>query len=252
MPNVTSHLPGTFCWIELGTSDPAGAKTFYTQLFGWTVNETPMGEGESYSIFQKNGADAAAMYKQGKEQEGVPPNWLSYVSVSDADAATEKAKSLGAAVLNGPFDVGDHGRMTMLLDPQGAAFAVWQPKSSIGIGVRDEAGTLCWNELQAREVEVARTFYAALFGWSMKVSPDYTELAAGDQAIGGIMTSQAPPEAPSYWAPYFAVSDCDASAAKATSLGAAICVPPMDIPNVGRFAVMADPQGALFNIIQLG
>ena len=252
MPNVTSHSPGTFCWIELGTSDPGGAKTFYAQLFGWTVNETAMGEGESYYIFQKNGADAAAMYKQGKEQEGVPPNWLSYVSVSDADAATEKAQSLGATVLSGPFDVAEHGRMTMLIDPQGAAFAVWQAKSSIGVGVRDEAGTLCWNELQARNVEVARTFYAALFGWGMKVSPEYTELAAGDQAIGGIMTSQAPPEAPSNWMPYFAVDDCDASAGKAQSLGGAIYVPPMDIPNAGRFAVVADPQGAVFAIIRLG
>jgi len=251
MPNVTSHAPGTFCWIELATDDTGGAKTFYSRLFGWSVNEIPMGEAEVYFIFQKNGADAAAMYRQGKDQEGARPNWLSYVCVTDADAVTEKAKALGAGVLSGPFDVGEFGRMTVLMDPQGAAVAIWQPKSNIGVGIRDEAGSLCWNELQAREPEVARTFYSALFGWHMKISPEYTEISAGDQAIGGILTSQAPPEAPSHWMPYFAVDDCDASVETAQSLGAAIYVPPMDVPNVGRFAVVADPQGAMFAVIRL-
>lgn len=251
MPGVTSHPPGTFCWIELGTSDPGGAKTFYTRLFGWEVSETPMGEGEIYFIFKKSGADTAAMYAQGKEQQGIPPNWLSYVSVADAGATTEQAKALGGSVLSGPLDVWDFGRMTVLTDPQGAAFAVWQPKSHIGVGVRDEPGTFCWNELQARDVDAARKFYSALFGWRMKESPEYTELAAGDQAIGGILPSQAPPEVPSHWMPYFAVEDCDASAAKAQSLGGAIYVPPTDVPNVGRFAVVADPQGAVFAIIRL-
>jgi predicted enzyme related to lactoylglutathione lyase len=251
MSNPTTHPPGTFCWIELATSDPLAAKTFYTQLFGWDVSETPISEDELYYIFKKNGADSAAMYKQREEERGAPPHWSSYVSVIDADAATEKAKSLGATVYAGPFDVMDHGRMSVIADPQGATFAVWQAKEHIGVGVRDEAGSLCWNELQARDVEVARTFYAALFGWKMKISPEYTELAAGDQPIGGIIASKSPPQVPSFWLPYFAVADCDASTAKAQSLGAAIYVPPTDIPNVGRFAVVADPQGAVFAFYQL-
>ena len=241
---------GTFCWIELGTSDVNSARNFYTQLFGWTVNEFPMGEMGTYYVFQKDGKDAAAAYQMSPEQ-GMPPNWLSYVAVASADDATEKAKSLGGSVVHGPIDVFDMGRMTVLTDPQGATFAVWESKSHHGVGVRDEANTLCWNELSARNVDAAKKFYPALFGWTLKESPEYTEFHQGPLAIGGMMESQAPPHVPSHWLPYIAVDDCDASAARAESLGGRMLMPPMDIPKVGRFTVVFDPQGAAFAIIRL-
>src|SRR5688572_19500988 len=133
MPNITSHAPGSFCWIELGTNDAPAAKSFYTSLFGWTVNEFPMGPNETYSIFQKNGADCAAMYQMPADMAGMPPNWLSYVAVTSADEACAKAKSLGGSIYKEPFDVMDSGRMAVIADPQGAAFAVWEPKSHPGI-----------------------------------------------------------------------------------------------------------------------
>jgi predicted enzyme related to lactoylglutathione lyase len=241
----------TFCWIELGTSDAAGARAFYTGLFGWSVNEFPMGEMGTYNIFQKDGKDAAAMYQMGAQQAGMPPSWLSYIEVASADEATEQAKGLGGNVVHGPFDVYDLGRMTLLADPQGAMFAMWETKSRGGLGIGNQPNTLCWNELQARDLEAAKKFYAPLFGWRLKESPEYTELHLGEKAIGGMMTSQAPPEVPSYWLPYFAVEDCDASAARAESLGGRLLMPPMDIPNVGRFTVVSDPQGAMFAIIKL-
>ena len=240
---------GTFCWIELGTSDPVAARTFYTGLFGWTVNENPMGEMGTYSIFQKDGKDAAAMYRN--DQPGVPPNWMSYVAVASADAIVEKAKSLGGTVVNGPFDVYDMGRMAVLSDPQGAMFSIWEPKSHAGVGVRDEANTLCWNELSARDVDAAKKFYAPLFGWRLKESPEYTEFHLGEHAVGGMLQSEAPAHVPSHWLPYFAVDDCDAAAARAESLGGRLLMPAMDIPNVGRFAVLFDPQGAAFAVIRL-
>lgn len=247
MPNVTSHEPGTFCWIELATSDTAAARSFYTQLFGWSVNEFPMGDQGTYFIFQKNGRDAAAMYKQ--DQEGVPPNWMTYVAAADADASTEKAKSLGANVLAGPFDVYDFGRMTVLTDPQGAAFSVWQAKNHIGVQIKDEPGTLCWNEVHALDIAKAKSFYTSLFGWTAKESPEYTEFHIGEKAIGGMLSSHTP--GVSFWMPYFAVDDCDASFEKAKSMGAQVYVEPKDIEHVGRFAVLADPQGAAFSIIHL-
>ncbi|HET8773298.1 MAG TPA: VOC family protein [Thermoanaerobaculia bacterium] len=251
MTKTTSHQPGSFCWIELMTSDAAGARAFYTQLFGWSVNEIPMGDLGMYSIFQKDGADAGAMYQRTPEMAEVPPFWMSYVRVDDADAATEQAKSLGATVHNGPFDVGPQGRMTVFADPQGAAFAVWQPYESPGLGVRDEVGTLCWNELQARDVDAAKKFYPALFPWRMKESPEYTEWHIGEQAIGGMMPSQAPAEVPSYWLPYFSVADCDATVAQTQSLGGRVLVPAFEAANVGRMSVLADPQGATFAVIKL-
>ncbi|HEY0156922.1 MAG TPA: VOC family protein [Thermoanaerobaculia bacterium] len=249
MPAASSHPPGSFCWIELATSDAAAARSFYTQLFGWTVNEIPMGEMGSYFIFQHRGRDCAAMYEG--TGEGIPPNWLSYVAVADADASAEQAKTLGGQILKEPFDVFDSGRMAVISDVQGAVFAIWQPRSHIGVGVRDEPGTLCWNELQARDVDRAKTFYTALFPWRMKETEDYTEWHLGSNAVGGMMPSQAPPEVPSMWLAYFAVTDCDGVTARAESLSGEAIVPPMDIPNVGRMSVLADPQGATFAIIRL-
>ncbi|MGN6185504.1 MAG: VOC family protein [Thermoanaerobaculia bacterium] len=251
MPIVDSHAPGSFCWIELATTDAHAAREFYKSLFRWTVNENDMGEMGIYYIFQKDGRDCAAMYQMGAQQQGMPPNWLSYVAVANADQSTEKAKSLGGNVVMGPFDVDDHGRMAVIGDPQGAYFAIWQAIKNPGIKVRDEVNSLCWNELSARDLDASKKFYPALFGWRMKESPEYTEWHLGEHAVGGMMQSQAPAEVPPYWLPYFAVADCDASVASAQSLGAHTLVPPMDIPKVGRFAVLADPQGATFAVIKL-
>jgi predicted enzyme related to lactoylglutathione lyase len=248
MTTTPTHAPGSFCWIELATTDTAGGKAFYTKLFGWTVNEIPMGEGLVYTIFRDRARDAAAMYRMDNDAR---PNWLSYVAVSSVDTAVEKAKELGASVVAGPADVADSGRFAALIDPQGAPFAVWQPNKHIGVGVRDEPNALCWNELQVRDADAARTFYPALFGWRMKESPEYTEWHLGEHAIGGMLASQAPPEVPPYWLPYFAVADCDVTVATAQSLGGGLIVPPMDIEHVGRFAVLADPQGAVFAVIKL-
>ena len=251
MPKVTSHPPGSFCWIELMAADAKGARDYYSQLFNWTVNEIPMGEMGTYYIFQKDGADSAAMFERTPDMAGVPPFWMSYIAVEDADAATEKAKGLGAAVHKAPFDVFDNGRMAVLADPQGAAFSVWQPKSTPGVGIRDEADTLCWNELQVRDAEKAKTFYASLFPWKLKESSEYTEFHIGDQAIGGMIQSKAPDFVPSFWMPYFAVEDCDAAVTKSESLGGQTFAPAFDVPNVGRMAVLGDPQGAHFAVIKL-
>jgi len=243
---VSKHDPGTFCWIELATSDRKAAVKFYGDLFGWTAREFPMDDGNVYVIGLKKGKDAAGIY----ETKDAPPNWLSYVCVTSADEAAAKAKKLGGHLMMDAFDVMDIGRMAMIIDPQVAPFAVWQPKKHIGVGIMNEHGTLGWNELQATDPDAARKFYTSLFGWGAKVSPEYTEWTIGGRSIGGMMKSQAP-GAPSHWLVYFVVDDCDASTKKAQSLGARTHVPPMDIANVGRFSVVADPQGAFFAMIKM-
>lgn len=247
MPQFTSHQPGSFCWIELMTSDAAAARTFYTQLFQWTINEIPMGEMGTYNIFQKGGRDVAAMYEEGRTR----PAWQSYIAVASADAAAEQVRTLGGQVHAGPMDVFDSGRMAVVSDPQGAVFAVWQARSHHGVQVRDESNALCWNELQARDADAAKTFYTALFHWRMKEADEYTEWHLAEHAVGGMLPSQAPPEIPSFWLAYFAVDDCEATVDKARSLGGTVIVPAMDVPNVGRFAVLQDPQGATFAVIRL-
>ena len=167
MPAVTVHPAGAFCWIELATNDVAAARAFYAELFGWTMHDVPMGEDDVYTIFRLGGRDVAAMHNHTGD---APPNWLSYVAVENVDRAITEATSLGATVLSAAMDVFDSGRMAVLADNQGAAFAVWQANQHIGVGVRDEFNALCWNELQARDRQAAREFYPRLFGWRMKES----------------------------------------------------------------------------------
>jgi uncharacterized protein len=251
MTEVNAATPGHFCWIELATTDTAAAKDFYTGLFNWTVNENDMGEMGMYTIFQKNGRDVGAMYRQMPEQQqqGIPPNWATYVAVSSADETAAKAQTLGGTVIAPPFDVYDFGRMAVLQDPQGAVFCLWEAKKNIGVTIRDEFNTLCWNELATKDPAASLDFYSKLFGWTGKVSPEYTELDSGGTPIGGMRTLRAGEMAPPNWMPYFAVADCNAVTENVKTHGGRVYMPPTDLPKVGRFSVVADPQGAVFAMI---
>ena len=252
MPEVNGPNPGHFAWIELATSDPDAAKKFYSDVFGWFAKENDMGDFGVYYIFQKNDRDVAAMYKLMPEQTkaGVPPNWLSYVGLANADDAAAKARELGATIMQPVFDVMDFGRMAVIQDPQGAVFAIWESKKHWGVTIRDEANTLCWNELATRDAAAARDFYSKLFGWTFKVSEQYSEIYIGETGIGGVRTLNEGEQAPPNWMPYFMADSVDATTAKAQGAGATVYVPPGDIPGTGRFSVLADPQGAVFALYQ--
>jgi len=170
MPEVTSHAPGSFCWIELNTSDPAAAKQFYSGLFGWDAEDTPAGPDMVYTMLRIKGLDVAAMCGLQAEQKahGVPPHWMTYVTVESADDAAAKAASLGGKVMAGAFDVMDVGRMAVIQDPQGAVFCVWQPKAHIGARLVGETGTFGWDELWTTDTKKAVEFYTGLFGWGAK------------------------------------------------------------------------------------
>ena len=251
----TEHAPGSFCWIELATTDGPAAKKFYGELFGWEAQDSPVGSDMVYTMLKLDGKDVAALYQKGEEMKQVPTHWASYVSVTSADETAAKARSLGGTVIQEPFDVMEHGRMAVITDPTGATFCIWQPKMHKGVGVKGETNSLCWNELLTNDTGKAIDFYTKLFGWNTKTdsgATPYTEITNGEEHIGGIMQIQ--PQMgpmPPNWGIYIAVSDCDATAQKATSLGGRQYVPPTDIPHVGRFAVLSDPQGAVFNIIKL-
>ena len=259
MPTVTTHAPGTFNWPELATSDPAAAKKFYTSLFGWEYKDQDMGPQGVYTIFTLNGADVSACYTMdaGQASTGMPPYWGTYITVENADAAAAKAKTIGGTVMMEPFDVMEHGRMSVITDPQGATFCVWQAKKNIGILVHGEPNSLGWTQLNAKDTGVAKKFYSELIGW--KVQDDampaemggghYTTWLKADGPAGGMMAMPPGIGAPSHWLPYFAVTNVDATTTKAASLGGKTYVPPADIPGTGRFAVLADPQGATFALI---
>jgi len=253
MTEMTKYPPGAFSWDELATSDGSAAKKFYTTLFGWKANESPMGPDQPpYVMLEKGSKPVAALYENKKTR----PHWNSYVSVSNVDDAAKKAKSLGAKILAEPFDVMDVGRMATIQDPYGAVLSLWQPKKHIGAHILGEPGALVWTELMTTDAKSAESFHTRLFPWKTSqmqsaTGGPYTSFLVGENGTGGMM--QITPEMgkmPAHWYPYFAVDDCDATVAKAKGLGAQVHVPATDIPNVGRFAVLSDPQGAPFAVIK--
>ncbi len=257
MPAIEKHSPGDFCWAELATTNLEAAKKFYGPLFGWTWNDMPMPTGV-YSMVQLEGLDLGAMYQltEMHTSRGIPPHWLAYVAVADTDDAIEKAKQMGGKLFAGPHEVPGAGRMGLLVDPQGAMFAVWQAKGHIGTRIGGAFGAPTWWELATSNTAQATGFYTSLFGWSAKVSSmgpmQYTEWSNAGRSVGGMIeTCGEWKDVAPHWMAYFRVRDCDASFAQATELGGTVRVPPTDIPKVGRFAMLADPQGAVFSVIQL-
>jgi predicted enzyme related to lactoylglutathione lyase len=258
MSDISSHAPGAFCWIELNTNDLAAAKQFYVPLFGWQPVDEPAGPDMIYTMLYLNEREVGAMCELQSEAKanGVPPHWMHYVASDSADATAEKAKAKGGQV-HGVFDVGDAGRMAILQDPQGATICAWQANKNQGIALKNVAGTYCWGELWTNDTEAAKAFYGDVFGWGVKAGADgapsdYTEWQHGDESIGGMLKIE--PDmgpVPPNWLPYFMVDDCDATAQQAAELGGKICMPPTDIPGVGRFTVIQDPQGATFAVIKL-
>jgi predicted enzyme related to lactoylglutathione lyase len=255
MPVMDWYAPGTFCWADLGTPDATAAKQFYTALFGWTSEDRPMGPGAFYTMLTLDGRAVAALYPQDPAPAGGSPHWLSYISVASANDAARRAKELGGTVLLDAFDVLDVGRMALVQDGPGAVVALWQPRRHAGAGVVGETSAMCWNELATTDPGRAEAFYTGMFGWSAGSrtmgSTRYTTFTQDGASRGGMLAIDPSCPVPPHWLVYFAVSDCDGQAALVQSLGGAVRVPPSDVPEVGRFAVVADPQGATFAVIQL-
>ncbi|HXS94349.1 MAG TPA: VOC family protein [Candidatus Limnocylindrales bacterium] len=257
MPNIDKHAPGTFAWAELGTTDQAAAKQFYTGLFGWQYEDHDMGPAGTYSTVKANGRDIAGCYKLDSKmlEMGIPPHWMLYVGVASADEMAAKAKEAGGTVLQGPFDVMTLGRMAVIKDPTGAVFSIWEPKMHQGIGLAGEPGTLCWADLNTHKPDEAKAFYSKVFGWEISLGENdksgYLHIKNGQEFIGGIPPMKnAPASMPAHWLQYYLVTDIDASTGKAKELGGRVWMGPMDIENVGKMTVLADPQGAALALFQ--
>lgn len=245
--------PGVPNWVDLGTADLGDAIRFYTSLFGWEA-EVSGEEYGGYTTFRLDGratAGAGPLYG-----EGQPTAWSTYVATDDADEITARVEAAGGKVLVAPFDVMYQGRMAAFLDQAGAPFSVWQAGTMRGADVFDVPGALTWNELTTRDVEGSAAFYGSVFGWVARESSmngmDYIVWEHDGRTIAGMRAmdgAEWPDDLPPRWMLYFAVADCDDSTAYAQSLGGRIVQPPTTLP-IGRFAVLDDPQGGTFSILE--
>jgi len=258
MSETYEHKTGDFCWVELMTSDRSGAKKFYEGILGWEYHDDQIPGGGTYTMLQLGEGVVGGLFELNAEMksQGIPPHWESYVLVDNADETARQAVALGGSVLKEPFDVMQIGRMAVIQDPTGAVFSVWQAKSHKGTSLpKNKPGMFGWNELITTDYETATKFYSELFGWTAQTKEipgtQYSVMMNGETGAGGLM--QMPPQmqgVPSHWMVYFAVDDCDAQLAKARELGGQVLSEPVEIPDVGRFAVLRDPQGATCSIIK--
>jgi uncharacterized protein len=251
--HMSAPTPGVPNWIDLGTADLDDAKRFYTALFGWTAHVSGEQYG-GYTIFALNGrpvAGAGPLFG-----EGQPTAWSTYIATDDADAVAARVEAAGGKVLVAPFDVMEQGRMSAFLDQAGAPFSVWEPGTMPGSEVFDAPGALTWNELTTRDVEGSRAFYGAVFGWGtrntkMGTAPYVAWELHGD-TIAGMLPMVGPgwpDDLSPHWMIYFAVTDCDETVALARELGGRVVGAPENFP-MGRYAILEDPQGGTFSILQ--
>jgi len=250
---------GDFCWVELCTSDIKNALSFYEPLLGWDSQTADMPDGGSYTMLKVGENHIAGAFEINEEmkQQNIPPHWNSYVLVENVDKAAAKAEQLGGKILKPAFDVMEAGRMAVLADPTGATFSIWQAKNEpANTLAKNVPGMFGWNELATNDIEKATAFYSKLFGWQantqeMAPGKTYTSFMNNDAPAAGMLAlTEEWKGAPPHWGVYFTVSNLDDALAKATSAGAEMMYEPIEMPNVGRFTMVKDPQGVTFSIIQ--
>ena len=253
MFTVTSYPHGTFCWADLSTIGGNAAVDFYSQLMGWQTETEDSGFGTPYTTFLQDGHAIAGLFWMPEPCE-FPSAWNNYVNVDDVDALMPMVTEGGGSIIEPPVQMGDEGHMLVLRDPGGAKLALWQPLNTIGAGLVNTPGALCWNQLYTRGPEAVKAFYSALLGW------DFLEDETGSFMIqnqgrmnGNIITiTEDMGDMPSMWLPYFSVVDIEAAAERVKALGGAVHMGPLDVGgDIGRFLLFTDPQGAHCFLIQL-
>lgn len=258
---TTDFVPGSPCWLDVGTPDVAATAAFYTSVFGWDFDPLDQEDGQ-YGVFRLNGKTVSGIGPL--TEAGARPAWMIYFTTVDAEATARTVELLGGAVRAAPFDVDEQGRIGQFTDPLGGQFAVWQPGKSQEPQALDEPGSMSWTELYTTDAGSAKEFYGALFGWQTQDmelpggSGTYhlvTPAGEGPERMqGGIM--QVPGEQLTltrglpYWHPVFAVTDCDATVGRVTDGGGSIQMGPEDAEGVGRMAVCLDPFGADFVVLR--
>ncbi len=246
---------GHLCWVDLSTADLDAAVEFYETLFGWVVtrDETPMGE---YAVGSIGNREVAGMMGQSPEMAGAPAVWTAYFFVEDLATTVSTIASAGGTVLTEPFEIPDGARVSVAADPSGAMFALISARPQPGPYLSTVVGAVSWVELMTRRPDDAVSFYHEVFGWDASVEDAagtrYTVFALGGAPVAGMVVTgpEVPDDVPDSWSAYFTTEDCAATVEQAVALGGRVILPPTATP-MGPFAVLADPQGAGFQIMEL-
>lgn len=238
---------GRFVWHDHVSNEPEKALSFYMDLLGWETELWRAG-GSEYPMIKTHEQTHGGF---GPAQDGAPAHWLGHIAVESADNAAERAEAAGGTVVAAPMDIPEVGRAAVIGDPQGAVFSVFAPR---GESPTSE-GVFVWDELLTSDVEGAKQFYGAVVGWTtadmdMGEMGVYRIFSSGDAQRAGCMPLPDGMEAPPHWLTYVGSEDVDASTAKAEGLGGLNLMGPMDVADVGRLAILADPTGAVLGLFE--
>jgi predicted enzyme related to lactoylglutathione lyase len=240
-------------WVDHGSPDVKAAARFYSQLFGWQAEDLGEQAG-NYHMFRQAGKTVAATSPLMNENQ--PTAWTTYVATDNAKETAKKVTDAGGQVMVEPMEVMDQGTMAVFIDPTGAAISVWQPAAMKGADLINTPNSFSWNELHTRDMPKATQFYSKVFPWAVKSNPmpqggEYVEFQVNGRSIAGGMPmgNEMPANVPPHWLVYFTVANTDDTVKRAQELGGKVMAPAMDIPQ-GRFAILVDPQGAAFGVIQ--
>ncbi|HLJ83540.1 MAG TPA: VOC family protein [Candidatus Eremiobacteraceae bacterium] len=254
MKIIRKYRPGEMCWTDLGTPDFAGAKKFYRAIFGWTAKDLPMGPGFDYAMMRVKGKKVCVLYGMPEDQRAakVTPLWLPYVSVANVAATVKKARAAGGKIIVQPRDVKE-GSMAVIKDPAGAAIGLWQAGSHAGATISKTPGAVCWHDLNTPKAGIAAKFYAKVFGWKWSAKDvsgkKYTTFQLGKQSACGMWPIPMKGLPPS-WVTHWQVTDCAKLVTKVKRLGGRVVMGATAVPGVCRFAILKDPKGAVFGILE--
>lgn len=267
---MSRSFHGNPCWYELATSkgNLSAAGGFYAGIFGWAVGDSGM-PGFDYRIASSGEDMVAGLMEMPDDVGAMPPFWMIYFAVDDADAFVADARASGARVHREPADIPQTGRFAALADPQGAGFGILQPdmsnmseaeiaRAEAGEGAfnQKKSGHGNWHELMTTDPEAGLAFYSRLFGWKKGNTMDmgamgkYQLFSHDGVDIGGMMGLGDAP-VPN-WLPYFGVESVSSTMDAIGAAGGRVHHGPMEVPGGAHIAVCQDPQGAWFAIVGPG
>lgn len=249
--HTSPRADGAPTWLDLMSTDPAGSRAFYTKLFGWSYDISGPEFGY-YAMAKLNGKEVAGV-------GGVPPGspmpstWSTYFASHDLKADIARAEALGGSLAVPAMQIGDNGSMAMIADPTGGMFGLWQAGTHIGARLTDEPGAMTWHEMYSHDAKKAVAFYTKMLNATASPMPggmEYYVLQHGAAQLAGIM--QITPDMgqmPSMWSNYWVVKNTDDAVKLTLDSGGKLMGEVMDSP-FGRMAMLFDPQGALFKVLQ--
>lgn len=245
---------GRIVWYELLTTDMKAAEKFYATVVGWTVSDfdqTP----QPYHMFMRAGNIPAAGVMTIPEGMNFPPHWGMYVAVDKLEDAVARIKQLGGRELGPVIEVPTVGRMQTMMDPQQAAFSVYEASTPHQPDAPRDVGDASWHELMTTDAAAALQFYSQLFGWQESSAMDmgamgkYHIFKGASYDLGGMMNKpQEMAQAPPHWGIYFRIHDVDAAVQRVKDNGGQVLNGPMEVPGGDRIINCVDPQGAFFSL----